>query len=122
MDAGTGTRRRLHLEVRRYVLLTAGNHGHGMTMRADELLDRLDERAALLEALLDGHPGRHLPAEYEAALLEPCCFLPKLRRDPELLDHASNLLARMEQVISSLHASCSEAGSVTIPARAAAGL
>ena len=93
-----------------------------MTMGADELLDRLDERGVLLEALLDGHPGRHLLAEYEAALLEPCCFLPKLHRDPELLDHASNLLARMEQVISSLNASCSEAGSAMIPGRAAVGL
>ena len=92
-----------------------------MTMGAEELLDRLDQRAALLEALLDRHPGRHLLAEYEAALLEPCCFLPKLHSDAELLDHASNLLARMEQVISSLHASCSEAGSATIPGRAAAG-
>jgi hypothetical protein len=93
-----------------------------MTMDADELLDRLDERAVLLETLLDGHPGRHLLAEYEAALLEPCCFLPKLHCNPELLDHASHLLERMEQVISSLGASCSEAGSATISGRAAASL
>ena len=93
-----------------------------MTMDADELLDRLDERAVLLETLLDRHPGRHLLAEYEAALLEPCCFLPKLHCNPELLDHASHLLERMEQVISSLGASCSEAGSAMIPGRAAVGL
>jgi hypothetical protein len=91
-----------------------------MTMGADELLDRLDERAVLPEALLDGHPGRHLLAEYEAALLEPCSFSPKLHCDAELLGHASNLLARMEQVISSLHAGSSD--SATIPSRATVAL
>jgi hypothetical protein len=34
------------------------------------LLDRIDERPALLERLLDDHPGRHLLAEYETTLLE----------------------------------------------------
>ena len=34
------------------------------------LLDRIDARAALLERLLDDHPGRHLLAEYETTLLD----------------------------------------------------
>jgi hypothetical protein len=92
-----------------------------MTVDAEELLDRLDERAVFLEMLLDRHPGRHLLAEYEATLLEPCCFLPELHCDPELLDHAADLLARMEQVISSLNAPCSETGPAMIPSRAGAG-
>jgi hypothetical protein len=105
-----------------YALLTASNHGRRMTMAAEELLDRLDEQAILLEALLERHPGRHLLAEYEATLLEPCCFVPKLHRDPEMLDHAANLLARMEHVISSLTTSSSEPCSATIPGRAVARL
>jgi hypothetical protein len=89
-----------------------------MTTDAGDLLDRLDERALLLEMLLDGHPGRHLLAEYETTLLEPCCSPPQLQRNPELLDHASNLLARMEHVILSLDASSSEVGPGSIPAAA----
>jgi hypothetical protein len=91
-----------------------------MTTDAGDLLDRLDERALLLEMLLDGHPGRHLLAEYETTLLEPCCSPPQLQRNPELLDHASNLLARMEHVILSLGASSSEVGPGRIPDAAAA--
>lgn len=34
------------------------------------LLDQIDERAAQLERLLDDHPGRHLLAEYEVAVLD----------------------------------------------------
>jgi hypothetical protein len=66
---------------------------------ASDLLDQLDERAVMLESLLD----RHLLAEYETTVLECPAFCPA---------HAPDLLMRIEQVISGLSAtSSSEQGS-----------
>ena len=62
---------------------------------AGDLLHHLDERAATLGRLLDGHPGRHLLAEYEATVLECPAFCP---------DRGADLLTRIEQAISNLSA------------------
>jgi hypothetical protein len=66
-----------------------------MVASAGDLLDQLDERAFALESLLDRHPGRHLLAEYETTILECPGFC---------LEHAADVLVRIEQMISELSA------------------
>jgi hypothetical protein len=67
------------------------------------LMDRIDERAALLERLLDDHPGRHLLAEYETTLLDrPGLAEPRLTADRSFEHEVVELLARVDDQIASL--------------------
>ena len=60
------------------------------------LLDRIDARAALLERLLDDHPGRHLLAEYETTLLERPGLAEADLTDASFRHEVEGLLARID--------------------------
>ncbi len=66
-------------------------------------LDRIDRRAALLDRLLDGHPGRDLLAEYEIRVLErPGLAEGYLVEDPSFRHDVEELLARIDKQIADL--------------------